>query len=171
MKKGKPKRGRKPNPEPKVDPSLEGYTLHSKTLVELSGLGHKQLTRVAEQGYFPHCQKMYFHLGKTVTGIIKYFRDQASNKTGKIGDVRLAREEQRLLREKRETDLALELVVDKEKTRRAISQCVTSAKTRLLSIPAGVAPLVCGLTDPHEVEEKLRTYIFDALDDLSGILK
>ena len=45
---------------------------------------------------------------------------------------------------------------------------IGAARAKLLTMPTKMAPVLLGALDSHDIEEKLRIEIYDALDELAG---
>jgi phage terminase Nu1 subunit (DNA packaging protein) len=58
-------------------------------------------------------------------------------------------------------------LIEADKVQSALTLMVTRVKSRLLRIPSSLAPMITGLTNPIEVQEKLNDRIREALEQLA----
>lgn len=141
------------------------------TIATLLNITERRVQQLAKEGIIPKAQKGSYDLVQSVNGYIKYLQNQLNNNS-EFKDLKF--EKTRLIKfqaDKSQIELKLIqgnaiLITDIETE---ISNMILTVRTKLLTIPNKLAPLLINETDLAIVENIIKTNIYEILEELSKV--
>lgn len=150
----------------------EGGACSVKIIAELLLLSERRVQQLVKEKIIPRASAGEYDLAPSVQGYIRYLQERI--RSGDDAD--LAREKALLTKAQRET-AELELAAmrgDMHKSEDVMTvwtECLVNCRSRLLAIPAKLAPELHEAEMVGDVQEKLRKAINEALDELAEYSK
>lgn len=143
----------------------------SKTLSRLFNLTERRIQQLAREETIPKADKGKYNLIECVQSYIKFLQDRSNGKHNKDSPDYIA-ERTRLTKaqaDKVELELAVleQSLIPAALVEEVWSKMIASSKAKLLSVPLKAAQTSLGKTELKEVEDINRTFIYEALEELS----
>ena len=145
----------------------EPTTITQSRLCELVGYDERNLRRIAERGYIPAVKDGAYSLEEVLAGLFRWLREKNEGGNSELAAVKLKRQREKLRKDKVEADLAEGAAIKVDDVRRVMVRTITAAKTKLLAVPASVAPRLPG-KDVIEMETIIGNAIRDALREAAA---
>ena len=145
-----------------------GIVYSVKTIAELLMLSERRVQQLVQEKIIPRARAGEYALAPSVQGYIRYLQDRIQ--TGDDPD--LTRERALLTKVQRET-AELELAAMRGEMHRSEdvmtvwTECIVNCKSRLLAIPAKLAPGLFEAETVADVQVALKAAIYEALDELA----
>lgn len=152
-------------------PSLDKLTLSADELSSITGTTDRRHRQLAKEGYYPQPVRGEYKFRETLSGLLRWHRDQAAKKTGT-----LAEEKQRKLKAER---MLIELhlrrenreALDADEVRRAWEFIGMNMRQRFMGLPAKIAPRLPFCKSVTEMEAALDLEVREILTELSRPIK
>lgn len=154
--------------------TIDRLTVSASVLADLLGVTERRVRQLAEEGIFMRESKGRYNLPESIKTYINMLKMESdivnSGQTNGLDlDVEKAIHE-RVKRNQAEIKLALMKgdVHKSEDVKRVMIDMLTSFRTRLLNIPAKVAPIVAVKKDAGVIRELLTLEVVEVLEELKG---
>ncbi len=140
-------------------------------IAKLFLLTERRVQQLTAEGVIPRAERGRYELAPAVQGYIKYLRDRAVGADAPGGDD--GDHKKRLLKARAdvmvmEAQRLSRTLVPADEIEAAWGAIADELRTRLLAIPAGVAPLITTGMKPVEIEGIVRDKIDEALAAIAG---
>ena len=139
-------------------------------IAEIFGCTPRWVNELTNGGVIVQVERGKYHLGETIRRYIASIKQQAEEKDKEETDLR---EEQTMLTRANRKMAELELAVmngdlhRSEDVKDIMNEMLAAFRSRLLAIPARLAPEITAANDPMVAQQLIKGEIYDALSELS----
>jgi phage terminase Nu1 subunit (DNA packaging protein) len=139
-------------------------------IARLFGVSERRIQQLAKDGIIPKAEKGKYELVGCVRGYIAFLQERAFGKD--VMTIDAHQERARLLKAQADkTELEVKMLnrdlIPVEEARIVWAGMVMTCRAKILSIPTRGAQIVTGLTEFHEVENALREFSNEILNEFS----
>jgi phage terminase Nu1 subunit (DNA packaging protein) len=152
--------------------SQEEKAYSTKAIAEILMLSERRVQQLAKEKVIPRLRPGEFRLAPAVQGYIRFLQERMQSGS----DPDLQRERALLTKVQRET-AELELAAlrgemhKSEDVMTVWTECVVNCRSRLLSIPTKLAPVLYEAETVADIQEALKKAVYEALDELAEYSK
>lgn len=149
--------------------SQEEKAYSTKAIAEILMLSERRVQQLAKEKVIPRLRPGEFRLAPAVQGYIRFLQERMQSGGS---DPDLQRERALLTKVQRET-AELELAAlrgemhKSEDVMTVWTECVVNCRSRLLSIPTKLAPVLYEAETVADIQEALKKAVYEALDELA----
>lgn len=154
--------------------SIENMTVSSTTLANILNLSTRRIRQLADEGLFKKSERGKYNLVDNIHSYITYIKTNSEAKDIE-NDTELDLDEERAKLEKvKRLQAELKLAAMKgtmhesKDVERVMNDMLTNFRSKLLSLPSKVAPLLIAIDDIAEIQDKLQKEIYEVLEELSN---
>lgn len=152
---------------------ISGITVNSAALSEIIGVSDRRIRGLAEENIIIRAAKGRYSLVPSLKNYILTIKMQSELRNGENADDELDLEKEKAIHEKVKrhiSELKLKTMNGElhksDDVERVMMDMLTSVRTRLLSMPSKLAPLLVSRTDTGYIKETINKEVLEALNEL-----